>query len=182
VLRIGWLFIVAIALAGCASLRPPLRQPGPVAQAITHSWQKSILRLGRDGDWLLIRGYNSTGHLVAVAGNAELSHVGILDAKHAEVIEAVSPEVCATPLASVLEEADRVILIRPAGADRASGRQALARARSQIGAPYDLLGTIGLAWSVGMEVDQDGPGHVLHPISMLDHGAVLFDSDTRAGR
>jgi len=194
VLRIVWLFIVAIALAGCASLRPPLRQPGPVAEAITHSWQKKILRLGRDGDWLLIRGYNSTGHLVAVAGNAELSHVGILDATHAEVIEAVSPEVCATSLASVLEESDRVILIRPTGVDRAAGREALARARTQIGAPYDLLGTIGLpaadkfycselaAWSVGMEVDRDGPAYVLHPISMLEHGAVLFDSDTRAGR
>src|SRR5580765_397572 len=36
-----------------------------------------------------------------------------------------------------------VQLIRPIDADRAAGRRALARARSQIGAPYDLLGTVG---------------------------------------
>ncbi len=90
-----------------------------------------------------------------------------------------------------LEKSDRVVLIRPAGADRVSGRQALAKARSQIGAPYDLPGTVGLpeagqfycselaAWSVGMEVDREGPGEVLHPVAMQDLGATLFDSDAR---
>ncbi|HEY2252828.1 MAG TPA: YiiX/YebB-like N1pC/P60 family cysteine hydrolase [Planctomycetaceae bacterium] len=176
------------------SLRPALRQSGAAANALTRSWQKQILKRGRDGDWLIIRGYNSTGHLVAAAGNAELSHVGILDATNAEVIEAVSPAVSEISLHAFLEEADRVVLIRPAEADRASGRMALANARSQIGAPYDLLGTMGLpeagkfycselaAWSVGMEVDREGPGAVLHPAAMTEYGEVLFDSDLGGSR
>jgi len=171
------------------SLRPALRQSGPAASALTRSWQKQILKRGRDGDWLVIRGYNSTGHLVAVAGNAELSHVGILDATHAKVIEAVSPAVTEISLYEFLEEADRVVLIRPANSDRESGRRALAKARGEMGAPYDLLGTMGMpeagkfycselaAWSVGMEVDHEGAGEVLHPAEMAKFGTVQFDSD-----
>ena len=191
VLRIIFLLGLVLPVAGCMSLRPAIRQSGPAAKALTRSWRKQILKAAQDGDWLVIRGYNSTGHLVAVAGNAELSHVGILDVTHAEVIEAVSPAVCVISLQEFLEDADRVLLVRPAHADRASGRQALAKARSQIGASYDLLGTIGLpdqdkfycselaAWSVGMEVDREGPADVLHPAGMPKFGTVLFDSDLR---
>ena len=175
-------------------MRPAIRQSGPATDALTRSWQREILRRGRDGDWLVIRGYNSTGHLVAVAGSAELSHVGVLDATNAEVIEAVSPAVCALSLQNFLEDADRVLLLRPINADRISGREALAKARTQIGAPYDLLGTVGLpeqgkfycselaAWSVGIEVDREGPAEVLHPAAMSQFGTVLFDSDLRTGR
>ena len=193
VLRISFLYGLVLAAAGCASLRPAIRQPGKAANALTRSWRKQILKIGQDGDWLVIRGYNSANHLVAVAGMAELTHVGILDVTHGEVIEAVSPEVCAISLHEFLEEADRVVLVRPAKADRASGRQALAKARSQIGAPYDLLGTMGLpepdkfycselaAWSVGMEVDLEGPAEILHPAEMPEFGTVLFDSNVQYG-
>lgn len=189
----SFLFALVMSSAGCVSLRPASRQSGAAANAITQSWRREILRHGRDGDWLVVRGYNSTGHLVAVAGNAELSHVGVLDATNAKVIEAVSPAVSEISLYAFLEEADRVVLIRPAKADRASGRAALAKARGEIGAPYDLLGTLGLpeagkfycselaAWSVGMEVDREGRGGVLHPAEMTEFGRILFDSDQRAG-
>jgi len=118
----------------------------------------------------------------------------VLDATNAKVIEAVSPVVSEISLHAFLEDADRVLLIRPADSDRASGRRALAKARAQIGAPYDLLGTVGLpelgkfycselaAWSVGMEVDREGPGEVLHPATMTRFGAVLFDSDKLSSR
>jgi hypothetical protein len=194
VLQIGRLIVIAFAVTGCASMRPSIRQSGPAADGLTRSWRKQILRLGRDGDWLVIRGYSSADHLVAFAANAELSHVGILDATNAEVIEALSPAVRAVPLKSFLDKADRVVLIRPAGADRVSGQQALAKARTQIGAPYDLLGTVGLpepgkfycselaAWSVGIEVDREGPDAVVHPVAMRDFGAVLFDSVSHAAR
>src|SRR5260221_14762622 len=111
VLRISFLCGLGLAAAGCTSLRPAIRQPGPAANAHTRSWRKQILKSGQDGDWLIIRGYNSVNHLVAVAGIAELSHVGILDATHGEVIEAVSPEVCAISLHDFLDEADRVLLV-----------------------------------------------------------------------
>jgi hypothetical protein len=193
VLLLRLLLLTLVACAGCTSLRPARRQPGPSADTLSQSWKHEILQRGQDGDWLVIRGYDSTNRLVAVAGNAELSHVGILDATSGEVIEAVSPEVSVLSLQDFLAESDRVQLIRPIGADRAAGRRALARARAQIGAPYDLLGTVGLpepgefycselaAWSAGMEVDQDGVGDVLHPAKMSRYGAVLFDSELPAG-
>jgi hypothetical protein len=192
--RILAVFLLAAAVTGCAGLRPVFRQSGPSVDAQTRAWQKKILRKGQDGDWLIIRGYSSTGDLVAAAGNTEFSHVGILDASHGEIIEAVSPEVCALSLQSFLEEADRVVLIRPTGATWVSGREALAKARSQIGAPYDLPGTMGLpeagkfycselaAWSVGMEVDREGTSEILHPAAMLEFGVVLFDSASRSGK
>lgn len=189
--RITFMAVLVVAVAGCVSMRPTIRQPGSAADALTRSWRKEVLRHGRDGDWLVIRGYNSADHLVAIAGNAELSHVGILDATNADVIEAVSPYVCATSLQTFLEKADRVMLIRPANADRVSGRRAVEKARTQIGAPYDLLGTVGLpetgkfycselaAWSVGMDVDREGPDEVLHPAAMSQFGTVRFDSDSQ---
>jgi hypothetical protein len=189
--RILVICFFSVGATGCAGLRPVIRQSGPAVDAQTRAWHKKILKLGQDGDWLVVRGYTSTGDLVSVAGNSELSHVGILDRTHGEVIEAVSPEVCALSLQHFLEEADRAVLVRPAGANRESGRLALFKARSQIGAEYDFLGTVGFpeagkfycselaAWSVGREVDREGPGEILHPAAMVQLGEVLFDSDWR---
>jgi len=172
-------------------MRPVVRRSGPAADSQTRAWSESIHREGQDGDWLVIRGYNSSDHLVALASNAEFSHVGILDVTKGEVIEAVAPVVRSVSLQSFLEGADRVLLIRPTDADSVSGRQALEKARAQIGAPYDFLGTVGLpderkfycselaAWSAGREVDRDGPGEVLQPAAMPQFGTVLFDSESR---
>jgi Permuted papain-like amidase enzyme, YaeF/YiiX, C92 family len=190
-LRIHLPLILAIGIAGCTGMRPVVRQYGPAADSQTRTWRDEIVRLGRDGDWLVIRGYNSADHLVAVAANAELSHVGILDAAREEVIEAVAPVVRDVPLQSFLEGADRAVLIRPTDADRKSGGRALKKARSQIGAPYDFLGTIGFpeesrfycselaVWSIGREVDRVGPEEVLLPAALPKFGTVLFDSSSR---
>jgi hypothetical protein len=190
-LRILVVLLLSLTATGCAGLRPVFRQSGPAADAQTRTWQKTTVQTGQDGDWLVIRGYNSADHLVAVAGNAELSHVGILDVADGEVIEAVSPEVRVVSLRNFLKGADRVLLVRPVGTDASSGREALAKARSQIGAPYDLMGTLGFpeegkfycselaAWSAGMEVDRQGPAGILHPADMSLFGTVLFDSERR---
>jgi hypothetical protein len=186
--RVWFLLLMLLASAGCASLRPAGRQPGRAADLLTYKWRQEILNRAQDGDWLVIQGYDSTNRLVALAGNGEFSHVGVLDATYGEVIEAVSPEVTIVPLQDFLKAADRVQLIRPIDADRAAGRRTLARARSQIGAPYDLLGTVGMpdpgefycselaAWSAGIDVDADGVDKVLHPADMSKYGNVLFDS------
>ncbi len=165
-----------------------IRQSGRAADKQTRSWCDEITAHGHDGDWLVIRGYHSSDHLVAVTTNAELSHVGVLDANTAEVVEAVAPLVRKVSLQRFLEGADRVVLVRPNGADTDTGRQALERARSMFGKPYDFLGTVGVperdkfycselaAWSAGHDVDRDGLENVLHPESMPQFGTVLFDS------
>ncbi len=190
-LRTVFTFALVAVLAGCSGLRPVVRKSGPSADAETESWRETILREGQDGDWLVIRGYNSSDHLVAVMANSELSHVGILDVEKGEVIEAVAPVVRSVSLPAFLEGADRVLLVRPANADVASGRIALEKARSRIGAPYDFLGTVGLpdkdrfycselaAWSAGREVDRDGPKGILYPDAIPRLGTVLFDSEPR---
>src|SRR5262245_28773278 len=73
--RILIFLFLSFGATGCAGLRPVFRQSGPAVDAQTRSWQKKILKLGQDGDWLVVRGYTSTGDLVSVAGNSELSHV-----------------------------------------------------------------------------------------------------------
>lgn len=187
------ILILLFSVAGCGFLQPVVRQSGPAADAETRLWQSEIEQRGRDGDWLAIRGYSPSDHLVAAVAGAELSHVGILDATRGEVIEAVSPTVRSAPLGSFLNAADRVVLIRPRGAGVHLGRLALRRARSKVGVPYDFLGTVGLpdtdrfycselaAWSVGEDVDVRGPEQVLHPASMSKLGTVLFDSGKRTG-
>jgi hypothetical protein len=187
-LRVAKGIVLILYLSGCTGLRPVIRQSGRAADKQTRSWCEEIARHGRDGDWLVIRGYHSSDHLVAIATNAELSHVGILDAGNAEVVEAISPVVQRISLQSFLEGADRVLLVRPNGADADAGRQALKRARSMIGKPYDFLGTVGVPerdkfycselawWSAGHDVDRDGIENVLHPEAMPQFGTVLFDS------
>lgn len=185
--------ILMFGLAGCSLLQPVARPSGPAAHAETRFWQSKIEERGRDGDWLAIRGYSTSDHLVAAVGGADLSHVGILDATRGAVIEAVSPTVRSVALESFLNGADHVVLIRPRGADARTGRTALQKARSKVGAPYDFLGTVGLpdssrfycselaAWSAGEDVDRLGPEEVLPPASMSKLGTVLFDSGIRAG-
>jgi hypothetical protein len=187
--------LVAAALAGltvgCPGMRAIVRRAGPTAERQTQAWHKEINRLGQSGDWLVIRGYHSSDHLVAVASNAEFSHAAILDRDRDEIIEAVSPEVRSVALDGFLSGADRVVLIRPPQASAELGLRAMARARTQIGAPYDFLGTVGLPdpgrfycselaiWSTGCEVDVEGTGRIIAPADMLQMGTVLFDSKSR---
>lgn len=187
-----WAIALASMLVGCPGLRPVVRKSGTNAESETRAWHNQILRLGQNGDWLVIRGYNSSDHLVALAANAELSHAGVLDIDHASVIEAVAPVVRCVTLESFLSGADRVVLIRPPESTPASGRDAVRRARSRLGSAYDFLGTVGLpdpdrfycselaVWSTGRDVDVDGPEHIVKPVEMLEMGTILFDTKNRA--
>lgn len=206
--HVACIALVAV-FAGCVGIAPLARSSGAVAGIETRIWRDEILRRGQDGDWLVIRGYNSADHLVAIAGNSDFSHVGVLNARNARVVEAVSPVVREIALQEFLEGAERVVLIRPDELrnpafssqasllvtspqfNRGAGSAALTKARSQIGAPYDRLGTIGLpesgkfyctelaAWSVGRTVDVEGLEKVLHPADMSQFGQILFDSQSR---
>lgn len=165
-----------------------MRRAGPEADSQTLEWQATITRLGSDGDWLVIRGYNSSDHLVALTTQTDLSHVGILDATAGEVVEAIGPAVRVVSLQAFLDGADRVVLVRPADRDLEALRDALAKARTQIGSAYDYLGTVGYptpgefycselaVWSIGRDVDVAGLENVIEPAALLETGTVLYDS------
>ena len=60
------------------------RLDGVVAEA------KQLLReLGRDGDWLVIRGYHASDNLVSSLTNLPFSHAAVLDTDRDEVIAPV---------------------------------------------------------------------------------------------
>ena len=186
-------FASAVLLSGCHS-QILIKRDSPQFRDTTGQWTQAIAERGKNGDWLVIRGYHDADNVVAVATNARLSHVAIFDADRGEVIEAVAPVVRVIPLAKLIAGSHRVVLLRPTGWSPASGAAAVARARSKVGVPYDFLGVIGIpskkkfycselaAWSVGLKVDRHGAHRVLVPKDMLKHGRVVLDTKERRRR
>jgi cell wall-associated NlpC family hydrolase len=170
---------------------PPLRQHGATAEAETQAWLEAIRARARDGDWIAIRGYHPSDHLVATTTLRKLSHAAILDITQDEVIEAVAPRVRVVSLTEFVTHSHRLEIIRPAGATPAAGQRAVVQARAKIGTPYDFLGTIGLpsekraycselcAWAWNIEVDRKGPQKVLHPSDMAHYGSRVYTAGPR---
>ena len=136
--------LAALALAGCAT-RMVETPPPPDVRAPADAETLARLRsMGRDGDWLVIRGYHATDNFVATATNSPFSHAAVLDLEHDRVIEAEAKGIHFTPLAQFVAKSHRVLLIRPVWSDSVSAPAALARARALVGRPYNFLGLIGV--------------------------------------
>lgn len=135
--------IVSLLLGGCASpivVHPPARRVEREALAL-----KEVLRLGQPGDWLVIRGYHTTDHLVSALTNAPFSHVAVLDPEMGQVIEAEGRGLHTTSLPDFMRKAHRLMLLRPQWATTGDRqRAAVAQARSLVGRPYDFTGLVGL--------------------------------------
>lgn len=134
---------VALSLLGCTQplvVRPPESRLEREARAL-----REVTRLGQPGDWLVIRGYHATDHLVSALTNEPFSHVAILDPARQQVIEAEGKGLHTTPLPAFMTKAHRLMLLRPVWAtDPARQEAAVARARSLVGSPYDFTGLVGL--------------------------------------
>lgn len=104
----------------------------------------ALRRLGRDGDWLVIRGRKGTDNLVSLVTNAPFSHAAVLDLGQEQVIEADASGVHATPLPAFLMKAHRLLLVRPVWSREDRPAQAVAKARGLVGRPYDFTGLVGL--------------------------------------
>ncbi len=173
------------------------RKTGEAAELETASWLNAIKTLAQDGDWLVVRGYHSTDDLVAFGTNSAFSHAVVLDLTQNEIIEAVQPAVRIQTLPEFLANANRVRLVRPAGASTEGGiergREAVESARSVVGQSYDLFGAIGIpsdkrfycselaVWSWGIKVDKFGALNVVAPKDIHKYGNILFDSKDRDG-
>ena len=69
---------LAVLLLGACS-RPILVAPPPDREARETRMLEALRRHGQPGDWLVIRGYHATDHLVSALTNAPFSHAAVLD-------------------------------------------------------------------------------------------------------
>ncbi len=142
--RLAGLLLCALA-AGCAT-RAVEERPGDEARVPRDQATLSALRtLGRDGDWLVIRGYHATDNLVASLTNKPFSHAAVLDLARDQVIEAEAQGVHASTLPEFVAKSHRLLLIRPVWSDATTSQAALQKARSLVGRQYDFLGLIGFS-------------------------------------
>lgn len=191
--------VAVVAIGGYLFLRNPggealQRREGPEFEAETASWIDVLDERGKNGMWLVTRGYHPGDDTVAIATQSPLSHASVLDIEKMEVIEAIGGGVKVTGLDKFLRETHRLLLIEPDGWNSDKGSDAVAKSRGQVGRGYDFLGVLGApdeerwycselaAWSMGIEVNRKGPLRVIHPRDMHEYGKVLFDSGGRDGK
>ncbi len=159
----------------------------------TDDMLRRVLALGKNGDWLVIRGYHKTDQLVAAATRTPLSHAAVLDMQNEQVIEAEGKGVHTTKLRAFIDKAHRLLLIRPIWAKNpGAGDKAVVIARKLVGMPYDFLGTVGLdhphayycsELAVSVYKDfikkKDKLPKVMEPGQMYLWGTILYDSRPR---
>lgn len=186
------ILITLLLLASCAGdvLVSPLDEPLHSEQTLVFFDQ--IIELGRDGDWLVTRGYHSSDVFVSGATGSPLSHAAVLDLSRGEVIEAEAAGIHSTDLRVFVDKSHRIQLIRPVWSTAEKGRQAVARARALIGSPYDLPGIFGIdcpdryyCSELTVHVyndhvrDSDEIPNVIEPGQLHHWGTVLYDSGPR---
>lgn len=136
--------VVALLVSACATpavVRSPAQDLKTVRDALVLD---EVRRLGRNGDWLVIRGYHASDHFVSVATNTPWSHAAVLDKDGDQVIEAEGRGVHTTPLAEFVSKSHRLLLVRSNWATEKSSFEAVRNARKWVGKGYDFLGLAGL--------------------------------------
>jgi protein tyrosine phosphatase (PTP) superfamily phosphohydrolase (DUF442 family) len=198
-----WVIAVtfALAVAPFAPIAParadmplglPVPKPaGPIAEAQTDAWMKTIRDKADHGGWLVVRGTHVGDQTIAALTGAKLSHAVVLDKEKDEVIEAVSTGVRVAPLRALIAQAHRVQIVRPPGWTPDAGRAAVERARSHVGKKYDWLGLIAAQddkrfYCTELAVDcYNGRkagwkvGPIIFPAAMASLGTLVFDSGPR---
>jgi Permuted papain-like amidase enzyme, YaeF/YiiX, C92 family len=149
----------------------------------------AVRMLGRDGDWLVVRGYHASDGLVAALTNKPFTHVAVLDLSNDRVVEAESQGVHFTPLAQFVAKSHRLMLVRPIWSDTERAERAIAKARAVVGRPYDFLGLIGLDvpdryYCSGLAIEiyrpyvraEDVVPRPVEPGQLHHWGRILYDS------
>lgn len=191
---LGMLVVVLGALLIHRNTLPQLVLPPdePLRTEQTDAFYEGVLASARDGDWLVLRGYNHTDNLVAAATNQPFSHVAILDITNDQVVEAMAEGVRRMDLRERIHESHHVMVMRPRWSDLETSVAAMDEARSMVGAPYDMLGTVGVGSSdrfycseLALHIYRDafdgdeGFSVVIEPGHMYLWSEILYDSRTR---
>jgi len=185
--------LLRAVLGGCSEPASVMvHRPGDARAdaAVTVLWAGEIHDVARDGDWILSRSYYAMADVISSTTPSEpFSHASIYDHEHDTVIESVGSGVREIPLSQLVDRNHYLIVVRPSGVTAAQQKQALARARGKLGAPFDKTGMIGLydhtdrfycSELVWWATFGDAPHpRVIRPASLIDHGTVIYASGTR---
>lgn len=180
-------------LAACSVRSQMVHRPtnGGVDEAITAMWVDEVRRVARDGDWILSRAYALTSDAIVIATGADLSHGSIYDASRGTVIESIASGVREIPLEQLVARNHLLLVVRPAHMTAADGREAVARARTQVGAPFDVTGMVGLDdpdrfycselvyWASQTAARTGSHERVVTPADLMKYGEVIFWSGER---
>jgi hypothetical protein len=187
-------FLMALFLLAACLARPVVkREDGPVHQQQNRVILDAVLQSARSGDWLVIRGYHTTDHLVANATGIPISHVGVYDAVSRTVVEAEGQGVQRTSIEAFVDKSFRLLVIRPRWSTPETSAAAAANAGALVGRSYDFLGTIGFSSSRRYycselavtvykrwhELSEVFP-RVIKPGELYLYGAILYDSKPRS--
>lgn len=199
-LSAGLVLAVAVAavaplLGACTSTKSVMvHRPSDATAdaAVTQLWTRELASVARDGDWILSRSYYAIGDVIAVATPGEdLSHASIYDARKQTVVESIGSGVREIPLAEFLARNHYVIVVRPANMTAADQRQALVRARSKVGAPFDIRGMFGfdnpeafycselVYWASQTAARTGDQETVITPSDLMKYGEVIYWSGKR---
>jgi len=164
----------------------------PLRSEQTDRWLEAVQKVAKTGDWLVLRGYHETDHLVAAATNQPFSHVAVIDMAKGEVIEAIGSGIQTLDLRERLHTSHHVMVMRPRWWREDRVDNAIGAARAQVGGSYDFLGTVGLGakerfycselaihiYRPYFQGDEKIPG-VLEPGHMYMWGEIVYDSRSR---
>jgi hypothetical protein len=188
------LFVAISILSGCAARSRLIHRPDDAAvdQAITALWTAEIRRTARDGDWLLSRAYYFTSDLIVLGTSGEaLSHGSIYDASRGTVIESIGSGVREIPLEQFVGRNHLVLVVRPSNMTAADGREAVARARTKVGAPFDATGMFGVDdpdrfyctelvyWASQTAARTGSHERVVTPADLMKYGEIIYLSGKR---
>jgi hypothetical protein len=152
--------LMVLGVVACSSPSGLVKRPGDPGtdQAVTTMWTSEIGRVVRDGDWLLLP-----------------SHASIYDAEHGTVIEAAGDGVRELPLAQVVGRNHYVIVVRPSNMTAQDQHEAVLRARTRIGAPFDEL----VYWASRTEARTGARERIVAPSDLMEYGEVIYWSGKR---
>jgi len=186
------LAVLVVLLPGCSAGSLVIHKPKDESanQAVTALWARDVRRTAQTGDWILSRSYSMTGDMIAGFTRGEsLSHASIYDAERGTVIEALMPAVREVPLENLLARNHLVIIVRPRGLTQEQRLASIERARSQVGAEFDIGGMVGagsrnkfycselVLWASQLE---GTAGAVVTPAELVKHGEVVYWSGQRS--
>jgi len=183
------LFCIIFVLAGCLARQKVVKPDNGQHLIQNQRIEQSVLEKAKTGDWLVIRGYKGTDHLVSTATGIPISHVGVFNFELLQVIEADGSGVHTTSLKKFVDKSYRLLIIRPRWRTETNAKLAWENANKLIGKGYDFGGTVGLNspekyYCSELAVVIYNPWHdekekfptIIKPGELYLFGEVLYDS------